>query len=615
MQWLDKGLNRKFAIGTTAGLLISSISFLVLFVSLYQTQIEKERAGAAAQVTSLLQTSLENAMLKRDLDGLRDIVHRLGHQPGVLGVMISNPKGEVRIASRSQDLGTEVPEDQRSTTRPSTRLLDDANGGPVLRSITPVHNKPPCQECHGPIDQNPINGILYVDFDAEPIHNQARTTTLLLMGAGALIVLINLAGGWWFIRRFVIRPVEHLSAVSLRLSKGDLAARAALAGEDEFAVLAGTFNRMADSLQEKLAELGDKERFLQQLVDAIPDGIRVIDPDYRVLLSNVTYRRQLGLNTDDRLPELCYAATHARTSPCPETLITCPLKEIGKTRRSLRAVHRHQRLNGGKLDVELYAAPMQVTQRGQEQLLVIESIRDLEQEVQFSHEQKLSELGRLAAGVAHEIHNPLAAVRMALHAAEQANAAADPDRNQVSEYLTLVDQEVVKCSKVTERLLKLSVPPPEQQELVNVERVVNETLKLLRWEAETKSVSIRLCTEGAPLRVLATDSDLRMMTLNLAQNACHAMPEGGNLTVRCQRTDGRIVINFDDIGVGIDARDRTRIFEPFFSRRADGERGTGLGLSITKSIVENHQGTIAVDGEPTKGSRITVKFPDADAEI
>jgi signal transduction histidine kinase len=272
-------------------------------------------------------------------------------------------------------------------------------------------------------------------------------------------------------------------------------------------------------------------------------------------------------------------------------------------------------MDGGTLDVEVYAAPMRVSQKGREQLLVVESIRDLAQEVKFSHEQKLSELGRLAAGVAHEIHNPLAAVRMALHAAEQANTAEQPDRTQVSDYLTLVDQEVEKCSEVTERLLKLSVPPPEQQELVNVDRVVDETLKLLRWEAETRSVSMRLCTEGAPLRVLATDSDLRMVTLNLAQNACHSMPRGGSLTVRCQRADSRIEVHFDDTGVGIDPRDRLRVFEPFFSRRADGIRGTGLGLSITKSIVENHRGTISVDGEPGHGSRITVSFPDADSEI
>jgi signal transduction histidine kinase len=115
------------------------------------------------------------------------------------------------------------------------------------------------------------------------------------------------------------------------------------------------------------------------------------------------------------------------------------------------------------------------------------------------------------------------------------------------------------------------------------------------------------------LRILATDSDLRMVALNLAQNACHAMPRGGALTVRCTRDQNHVRVVFEDTGVGIDPRDQLRIFEPFFSRRADGVRGTGLGLSITKSIVENHRGTISVSSEPGQGSRIAVAFPDADA--
>jgi signal transduction histidine kinase len=382
------------------------------------------------------------------------------------------------------------------------------------------------------------------------------------------------------------------------------------------ALLGRGFNRMAAKLQDKIAELREKEHFMQQLVDAVPDGIRVIDPDYRVLLLNDTYRRQLGLpDTPDAL-DLCFAA-HGREQPCPEHLITCPLKEIEKSGEPLRVVHRHQRAGGGKLDVEIYAAPMRVTRRGKPVTLIVESVRDLDQQVRFSHEQKLSELGRLAAGVAHEIHNPLASVRMALHAAEQLNEADAPDRKLVSEYLSLVDQEVNKCSQVTERLLKLSVPPPSQRELVNVDRVLDETLRLLRWEAQTRSVDIRLDNADGPLRVLATDSELRMVALNLAQNAIHAMPEGGVLTVRSARRDLRVEVFFDDTGVGIDPHDRLRIFEPFFSRRADGVRGTGLGLSITKSIVENHGGTIEVDSEVGRGTRIALTFPDADrtAEI
>jgi signal transduction histidine kinase len=120
--------------------------------------------------------------------------------------------------------------------------------------------------------------------------------------------------------------------------------------------------------------------------------------------------------------------------------------------------------------------------------------------------------------------------------------------------------------------------------------------------------------DGAPLRVLAADSDLRMMTLNLAQNACHAMPGGGRLTVHCRREGNGIVIRFEDTGIGIAPADQSRIFEPFFSRRADGVRGTGLGLPITKAIVEGHGGSIEVESERGRGSRFTVRFADADAD-
>ena len=613
MNWLEQSLNRKFAVGTAAGLLVSSLFFLVLFVSLYRGQLEREQAQAASQVTRLLQTSLENTMLKRDLEGLRDIVNRLGEEPGIVQVRIANPAGEVRFASDARTLGTVIHAEPGDRDQPHARLISDTGGRSIVRSINPIHNKPQCRECHGPMDQKPVNGILYVDFDAAPIHDKARATTLLLMGSGALIVLINIAGGWWFIRRYVIRPVEHLSEASLRLARGDLDTRISLPGRDEFASLGDRFNHMAAGLREKIRELEDKEVFLQGLVDAIPDGIRVIDEDYRVVLSNATYRRQHGFDESKPVPDLCYAATHGRDDPCPPTLTLCPLQEVTATQAPLRVVHRHQRADGETLDVEIYAAPMRVSRQGRPRQMVVESIRDLQQQVRFSHEQRLSELGRLAAGVAHEIHNPLAAVRMALHAAEQAQRAPGGDTDQVLEYLALVDQEVEKCCEVTERLLKLSMHPPSEPELVTVEQVVGDTLKLLAWEAESRGVELKLLVDGPPLRVLASDSDLRMMTLNLAQNACHAMPEGGALRVRCNREGEHVAVTFEDEGVGIDPCDRPHIFEPFFSRRADGVRGTGLGLSITKTIVESHGGTIRVVSEPGRGSRFTALFPDADA--
>jgi signal transduction histidine kinase len=277
-------------------------------------------------------------------------------------------------------------------------------------------------------------------------------------------------------------------------------------------------------------------------------------------------------------------------------------------------VHRLHRADGGGLDVETYAAPMTLTRGGETDQLVVESIRDLGQAVRFSHEQRLSELGRLAAGVAHEIHNPLGSVRLALHAAEGAARAEVPDLAEVQACLALVDQEVDSCIQVTHRLLRLSVPPPDHQELVDVTEAVDDTLKLLAWEAGERAVQLRQAGDQGPLRVLATDTEMRMAILNLAQNALHAMPNGGTLTAESRRHDGRIEIAVTDTGVGVAPEDLGRIFQPFFSRRADGVEGTGLGLSITKAFVDGHGGRIAVTSVPGHGSRFTLEFADADRD-
>ena len=137
-------------------------------------------------------------------------------------------------------------------------------------------------------------------------------------------------------------------------------------------------------------------------------------------------------------------------------------------------------------------------------------------------------------------------------------------------------------------------------------------MSLLNWEAQDKQIKVR--KEYPPsLRVLATDSEMRMMSLNMAQNAFHAMPDGGEFQVSGERKDAWIDIRFADQGVGIQPEDLDRIFDPFFSRRADGRKGTGLGLSITRTIVENYRGNIFVESTLGQGSRVTIRLPDADA--
>jgi signal transduction histidine kinase len=609
--WLERSLAGRFALGTALGLVVSSVVFLILFVGMYRQTLEHEKAAAVVQINSLLRSSLENAMLKRDLDGLRFIVERLGTQDGIAAVFITNPAGEVRFSDDRGLLGSAYGRERVGDLEPSTWFLTRPDGREVLRSRVPVRNRAECRECHGPADVNPINGILYVDYDASALRRQAWTSTLALMGSGALIVLLNLAGGWWFIRRFVISPVQRLSLAADALGRGDLGARAGIAGSDELAQLGASFDRMAARLEEKTRRLRDHERFLQDLLDAVPDGVRILDADYRVVACNRSYRRQAGLPLEGEITQPCHVLSFGRDTPCPPTVVLCPLREVLAQRETVKTVQQHAASDGRTLDVEIHAAPVHLRRDGEEQLLVVESIRDLATQVRYSHEQKLSELGKLAAGVAHEIHNPLAAIRFALHAARSAAQGGQTD--DAIEHIDLVDHEIDKCINVTERLLKLSMTSSAESEIVDVNTAVGETLSLLRWEAEQLGVAVALEPDPAAPRVLARESDLRMIALNLAQNALHAMPGGGALRVRTAQVGDQVQISFEDTGAGIAAEDLERIFDPFFSRRADGAQGTGLGLPISRSLARSFHGDITVDSRVGAGSRFTLQLPEAAA--
>jgi len=620
--WVERKLNRKFLLGNAMGILLSSLVFLLLYLGMYREKLAGERSDAASQVNQLLESSLKNAMLKRDLDGLQHIVEKLGEQEEIRNVMIVNPEGEVRFSSTGSLLGREFDTQNDETCRvchlsgedTTTAFITNELGQSVLRSVNPVRNEPECIACHGTISDHPVNGVLFVDYDAAPIKESARRAAVVLIGAGVCVLLIVLTGGWWFMQRFVLQPVHKLHRASKAISVGTLSERVSIPGRDELAQLGRCFNGMAESLEQTLTVLGEKEQFLQGLVDATPDGLRVIDDSYNIVLVNEAYRRQLGLSKTPAVGVPCYSSSHGRQEPCVPTLVTCPLHDIREHRVPVKCVHQHKRIDGSLFDVEVYAAPLQVKDGEQVQHFIVESIRDLESAVQFSHEQKLSELGRLAAGVAHEIYNPLTSIRLSLDAILRLQSPEDRHHSQTADYLMLVDQEINRCIEITGRLLKLSTYSGTEQQVVSLNRAVAETLSLLEWDAIEGSIIIEQQLDASEPRVLASESNLRMAVLNLIQNAFHAMPQGGRLMLTTLRQDGFVDIVVSDTGAGIAAEDLVQIFHPFFSRRADGEHGTGLGLSISRANVERDGGKISVDSEPGKGSSFTISYPDPDYE-
>ncbi|MBR4127829.1 MAG: hypothetical protein IKR09_09680, partial [Alphaproteobacteria bacterium] len=269
---------------------------------------------------------------------------------------------------------------------------------------------------------------------------------------------------------------------------------------------------------------------------------------------------------------------------------------------------------------EVYHAPLYLNAAklqfgaGKEDYYIIEAFHDLSNDVLFSHQQKLSAVGMLASSVAHEMRNPLGSVRLIVENILDKMDTRPLSKPDLKHYLTLVGDQISLCINVTSRLLKLARKNEKADSPVDLNEVVTETSALLEYEAKKIGVEIIVRESDKPAVISAADAEMRMIVVNLMQNAFHDMPDGGKMEIKVQAGDEYVKLDFSDTGVGIEPENLPRIFEPFFSKRMsqDKNEGSGLGLSIVKTIMEEAGGTISVESTVGKGTTFHLKFKKRD---
>lgn len=615
--WYATPLARRLMLVLTLALLCASGMLVGGALWISGTALKVEHESSARRLAGLFEASLHTAMLRRDLPGLGEILVQLGGLPGVQFAALLNPRGEVRFASRPADQGSFHPEwvstlclaPGCSASPPRLDTVDGGNAG-SLRIAYPIRNQARCSGCHGAAGAHPVNGVLVIEFvppsDGSGVAAQLRRLLPLALAALCLLALVI----WWVVRREVLAPVGRLAHVAGRVADGDLSARVGSLSGGELGRLGSEVDAMTGRLGEMIQQAGQQGVFLQGLVDAAPDPMVVIGDDHRIVLANRAYAELVQLPLDAIRGEACHRIGRQLDEPCPVTLVTCPLAELRARPEALRTVMNYKRPDGSPVSVEIHAAPL-VGPDGRR--LVVEAIRSLDDQVRFSQEQRLSAVGLLANGVAHEIHNPLASIRLALQSSLRGLRDGSMDAAEVSEYLELVDAEIDRCVLITQRLMTLSHPPGPTRPVL-IAGAIDDMVALLAEEARSAKVKVNLDIQPADARVRGDEAEMRQVALNLFQNAFHAMPEGGLLDIRLRREDGFYHLAVRDSGVGIPVEEQPLIFMPFFSRRADGRRGSGLGLAICKAILERHGGRISVDSQPGLGSTFHVFLASADGE-
>lgn len=235
----------------------------------------------------------------------------------------------------------------------------------------------------------------------------------------------------------------------------------------------------------------------------------------------------------------------------------------------------------------------------------IETRKKIEQQARLLVQaEKLSSLGQLAAGIAHEINNPLTNASLGIQTLKQrlCNKGADSD---TVERLGAVEKNIDRASLIAQELLQFSRRRETDFLPLNINNAIKGSLTLLQYKLRNISLSQHLAPVPEAMGDLVK---LEQVFINILSNSIEAMPEGGQLSIASMSKDGMIEARITDTGCGVSAENQPRVFEPFFTTKDVGS-GTGLGLSVSYGIIRQHRGFIELSSEPGKGTTVTIRIP------
>lgn len=279
---------------------------------------------------------------------------------------------------------------------------------------------------------------------------------------------------------------------------------------------------------------------------------------------------------------------------------TRPIQELASAARRVAGGHLDF-----QVDVERRDEVGQLAGTFNEMIAGLKSKRELEEKLNNSERQ--AAIGRLTQAVAHEIRNPLNVINLSIdHVASKYAPQDEKQREQFTRILSSIRDEVARLKRLVSDLLNYGRPPRLAVEDIDLRRLIDETVALVLPQADEQGVEVKVEGDPSPVEVPGDWERLKSCFSNLAINALQAMPNGGKLEAQIARGTGKVEVKVRDTGIGISEEALGKIFDPYFSTK---QTGFGLGLAVTKTIVEEHRGSISVSSQPENGTTFTVTLP------
>jgi two-component system sensor histidine kinase PilS (NtrC family) len=357
---------------------------------------------------------------------------------------------------------------------------------------------------------------------------------------------------------------------------------------------------MEHELNEKIDTLQQLQKINEHIVSSIRSGLITTDLDGRIAVFNSAAEELMERNSIDCIGKPIHRILGEGFW---EKILSPDLLRSAKPMRNEIWIHLPE---GGRRYLGFSVSPL-MDQR-QSLLGYILSFQDLTEILKLEEEVRLKDrmaaIGRMAAGIAHEIRNPLAAMRGSVEILRShSNLPAVDER-----LLDILIRESDRLNKFIEDFLDFAHPKKYSKEIVDLVPLLRDSATLLRNSPELKEKhSLTLEIEEQNIGIYGSPDQLKQVFWNLAQNAIRAMPNGGELKIRARKdASGWGLIEFEDAGVGMSREEQEQLFQPFHSRF---NGGLGLGLSIIFQIIDDHKGKVVFDSEKGEGTRVRISFP------
>ena len=435
--------------------------------------------------------------------------------------------------------------------------------------------------------------------------------------------------GALLLAQWTLRPVHVLQRGFARLGRGEFDVKLDLPPGDEFSELGASFNKLSEELSTVRSQLASGQAApVESVVDRLEDAVAMVNPDGLVVFANAAIRTTL--------PE-AVAGSSLATWPREH-----PYRQIVdhalSTKQSQGPFSQRLRVAGDSEDTEQWLMAHVVEHGDQRFMGVMLVARDLGYITQVQstlrYSRKAASLGRLLAGVAHEVKNPLNAMTIHLELLKQklkgragakpsaapggvavATETVTPPRVTVEvetamKHVLVIGSEIRRLDEVVQGFLKFSRPEELTLEPVDLGALIADVAEVVEPQARAAGVRfVSECPQDLP-RVSGDRALLRQALLNLALNAVQAMPQGGELRFKAERAaDRQVALEVRDTGLGIAPEHLSRIFDLYFTTK---EQGSGIGLSMVFRTIQLHDGDIEVQSTPGRGTAFSIRLPQAE---